>query len=68
MKGASAVRIAGSTTEILPSVQWLRGIAAMMVVIHHLNFHTEFLREKIGVAPSWFAHIPWSFEIGRAHV
>jgi peptidoglycan/LPS O-acetylase OafA/YrhL len=48
---------------ILPSVQWLRGIAAMMVVIHHLNFHTEFLREKVGLAPSWFAQIPWSFGI-----
>ncbi|WP_197086723.1 acyltransferase [Bradyrhizobium sp. LTSPM299] len=63
MKGASAVRIAGSTTEILPSVQWLRGIAAVTVVTHHLNFHTEFLREKAGLAPSWFAHIPWSFGI-----
>ncbi|QPF82463.1 acyltransferase [Bradyrhizobium genosp. L] len=49
--------------SILPSVQWLRGIAAMMVVIHHLNFHTEWLREKAGVASSYFAQMPWSFGI-----
>jgi exopolysaccharide production protein ExoZ len=63
VKVASALRVASSTAAILPSVQWLRGIAAVMVVIHHLNFHAEWLREQVGVAPSWFAHIPWSFGI-----
>ncbi|MBR0692710.1 acyltransferase [Bradyrhizobium lablabi] len=53
----------GPSSVILPSVQWLRGIAAMMVVILHLNFHTEWLREKVGAASSWFAHVPWSFGI-----
>jgi len=48
---------------ILPSVQWLRGIAAMMVVVHHLNFHADWLRERVGVAPSWLSHVPWSFGI-----
>jgi peptidoglycan/LPS O-acetylase OafA/YrhL len=36
----------------LPSIQWLRAIAAMMVVIHHINFHTDWLLEQAGGAPS----------------
>ena len=62
MKPGSADGIAGST-NILPSLQWLRAIAAMMVVVHHINFHTDWLREQAGTAPSAFSHIPWSFGI-----
>jgi peptidoglycan/LPS O-acetylase OafA/YrhL len=35
----------------------------MMVVIHHINFHTDWLREQAGGAPSALSNIPWSFGI-----
>jgi len=63
VKTGIADRVAGSTNEILPSVQWLRAIAALMVVVHHINFHTNWLREQAGEAPTAFSHIPWSFGI-----
>jgi len=58
-----ATRFGGSTDNVLPSVQWLRAIAAMMVVIHHINFHTDWLREQAGGAPSLLSSVPWSFGI-----
>jgi peptidoglycan/LPS O-acetylase OafA/YrhL len=58
-----AGRFGSSTSNVLPSVQWLRAIAAMMVVIHHINFHTDWLREQAGGAPSLLSSVPWSFEI-----
>jgi exopolysaccharide production protein ExoZ len=57
------VNASGSTGSILPSVQWLRAIAAMMVVVHHINYHADWLREQAGGAPSAFSAIPWSFGI-----
>ena len=62
MQAAPDNRITASN-NILPSVQWLRAIAAMMVVVHHLNFHADWLREQAGAAPSAFSQIPWSFGI-----
>jgi peptidoglycan/LPS O-acetylase OafA/YrhL len=41
-----ADRFGAPANHLLPSVQWLRAIAAMMVVIHHINFHTDWLREQ----------------------
>jgi len=35
----------------------------MMVVIHHINFHTDWLREQAGGAPSVLSSVPWSFGI-----
>jgi peptidoglycan/LPS O-acetylase OafA/YrhL len=58
-----ADRLGGSTSNVLPSVQWLRAIAAMMVVIHHINFHTDWLREQAGGAPSLLSSVPWPFGI-----
>jgi exopolysaccharide production protein ExoZ len=58
-----ADRFTGSSGGILPSVQWLRAIAAMMIVIHHVNFHADWLREQAGAAPSALSFIPWSFGI-----
>jgi exopolysaccharide production protein ExoZ len=58
-----ADRFSGPANHLLPSVQWLRAIAAMMVVIHHINFHTDWLREQAGCAPSALSNMPWSFGI-----
>ena len=60
MNAPGADRSAGS---ILPSVQWLRAIAAMMVVVHHTNFHADWMREQAGAVPSALSSIPWSFGI-----
>jgi peptidoglycan/LPS O-acetylase OafA/YrhL len=58
-----ADRFGAPANNLLPSIQWLRAIAAMMVVIHHINFHTDWLREQAGGAPSPFSSVPWSFGI-----
>ena len=63
MKAPGADRSGASSGTILPSVQWLRAIAAMMVVVHHINYHADWLREQSGGAPSAFSAIPWSFGI-----
>ena len=63
MNADRAGRSGAPATDLLPSIQWLRAIAAMMVVIHHINFHTDWLREQAGGAPSLFSSIPWSFGI-----
>jgi exopolysaccharide production protein ExoZ len=59
----STDRFGVPANHMLPSIQWLRAIAAMMVVIHHINFHTDWLREQAGGAPSPFSSVPWSFGI-----
>jgi exopolysaccharide production protein ExoZ len=53
----------GASTGILPSVQWLRAIAAMMIVIYHVDSNANSLREQAGLAPSALSSIPWSFGI-----
>jgi peptidoglycan/LPS O-acetylase OafA/YrhL len=62
-----ADRFTDATGGILPSVQWLRAIAAMMVVVHHVNFYADGLREQAGATNSSlavaFSSIPWSFGI-----
>ena len=63
MNADRADRFGAPANTMLPSIQWLRAIAAMMVVIHHINFHTDWLREQAGGAPSLFSSVPWSFGI-----
>ncbi len=63
MTAARADRITAPADTMLAPIQWLRAIAAMMVVIHHINFHADWLRQQAGGAPSLFSSIPWSFGI-----
>jgi peptidoglycan/LPS O-acetylase OafA/YrhL len=49
---------------LLLSIQWLRAIAAAMVVLHHANFHANAIREQFGISASDFLGVSfWWFGI-----
>ncbi|GEP08708.1 acyltransferase family protein [Methylobacterium gnaphalii] len=55
---------AASDAKILIQVQWLRAVAAIMVVFHHANFHWSGLREALNLPPADFLGLNcWWFGI-----
>ena len=51
MKRAKMIAAASTAPKtVMPSIQWLRAIAAMMVILHHANYHTNALRQHLGEA------------------
>ncbi|MCE4223647.1 acyltransferase [Methylobacterium sp. C25] len=55
---------AASDAKILVQIQWLRAIAAIMVVFHHANFHWNGLREALDLPAADFLGLNcWWFGI-----